>query len=202
MNKEIDARGMNCPLPVIHTKKALEAMESGKLTTIVDNDVAKENVRKLASSMNLKVDITQNQGSFYIDIFKEHSVGTINIETLDIMCKGKDEKDIVILISTDKLGEGSDELGGLLMKSYIYALTEVTPYPNSILLLNSGVSLAVEGSEVVDHFRALESRGVEILSCGLCLDYYKIKDKLVVGGVTNMYTIVEKLNSASNTIKL
>ncbi len=202
MNKEIDARGMDCPLPVIHTKKALESMHNGKIITIVDNEVAKENVSKLAKSMELNTEIKENQGNFYIEIFKEEPVGTTSLESLDIECGINPTKDLVILISQDKFGEGSEELGTLLMKSYLYALTEVNPYPKSILLLNGGVKLAIEDSETLEHLRELESNGVEVLSCGLCLDYFKIKDKLAVGGITNMYAIVEKMNNASNTIKL
>lgn len=202
MNKEVDTRGMNCPLPVIHTKKALEAIETGKITTIVDNDVAKENVLKLAKSMDLKVDIKEAQGNYYIDIFKNQVTDLVGLESLDIQCNINNKKDLVILISTDILGEGSEELGRLLMKSYLYALTEVKPYPKSVIFLNAGVKLAIEGSEAVEHIRTLESYGVEILSCGTCLDYFKIKDKLTVGGISNMYTIVEKLNNASNTIKM
>lgn len=202
MNKEVDARGMNCPMPVIHTKKALESINSGKVTTIVDNEVAKENVSKLAKSMDLKIDIKQNQGNYYIDIFKNQQTGVVGVEVLDVKYGTNNKKDLVILISKNSLGEGSEELGILLMKSYLYALTEVTPYPKSILLLNGGVKLATEDSEVVEHLRSLESNGVEVLSCGTCLDYFKIKDKLAVGGISNMYTIVERLNNASNTIKL
>lgn len=202
MNKEIDARGMDCPLPVIHTKKALESMDDGKIVTIVDNEVAKENVSKLAKSMKLNTEIKENQGNFYIEIFKDQPTGTTSLESLDIECGINPTKDLVILISQDKFGEGSEELGTLLMKSYLYALTEVNPYPKSILLLNGGVKLAIENSETLEHLRELESNGVEVLSCGLCLDYFKIKDKLAVGGITNMYAIVEKMNNASNTIKL
>ena len=202
MNKEVDARGMNCPLPVIQTKKALESIENGKIVTIVDNEVAKENVSKLAKSMDLSAHIKENRGNFYIEIFKEQPIGTTSLQSLDIQCGINSTKDLVILISQDKLGEGSEELGTLLMKSYLYALTEVKPYPKSILLLNGGVKLAIEDSETLDHLRELESNGVEVLSCGMCLDYFKIKNKLAVGGVTNMYAIVEKLNSAGNTIKL
>lgn len=202
MNREIDARGKDCPLPVIHTKKALEAIENGKITTIVDNEAAKENVSKLAKSMNLKVDIKENQGNYYIEIFKDQPTGIMGLEDLGIECAPNNTRDLVILISKDRMGEGSEELGKLLMKSYLYALTEVKPYPKSVIFLNSGVKLAIEGSETLEHLRTLESYGVEILSCGTCLDYFKIKDKLAVGGISNMYTIVEKLNNASNTIKL
>ncbi len=202
MNKQVDARGMNCPLPVIHTKKALEEIEKGTITTIVDNEVAKENVLKLAKSMDLKVDIKQSQGNYYIDIFKENQIGTIGLESLNPQHGTEEKEDSVILITKDKLGEGSDELGALLMGSYLYTLTETLPYPTSIIFLNGGVKLTVEGSEVLEHIRTLELSGVEILSCGTCLDYFKLNDKLAVGSVSNMYSIVEKLNKISNIITL
>lgn len=203
VNKEIDARGLNCPLPVIHTKKALDSIEDGRITTIVDNDVAKENIAKLAKSMDFQVDIKQEEGNFYIDIFKNLPSGkTMDIEEFNKIPKEEENKDLVILISKDSLGEGSEELGKLLMKTYMFALTEAKPYPKTILLLNGGIYLALEDSEVLDHFKILESKGVEILSCGVCLDYFNVADKLAVGEISNMYTIVEKLNGANNTIKL
>jgi len=106
------------------------------------------------------------------------------------------------MVRNDKLGDGDAQLGEILMKGYMYTLTENKPYPKSILFVNRGVFLAVEGSEVLDHIRTLESEGVEILSCGTCLDYYHIKDKLSVGGVSNMYTIVDTMNNAKNTVTL
>ncbi|KAB3531772.1 sulfurtransferase-like selenium metabolism protein YedF [Alkaliphilus serpentinus] len=200
MDKQIDARGMNCPLPVIHTKKALEGIDEGKVTTIVDNEVAKENVAKLAKSLTLEVDIKESQGHYYIDIFKgQQTIGEI---TTFVTEDDNPKKDLVILITTEVFGEGEEELGKILMKGYIYALTEVRPYPKSIIFLNNGVKLTVEGSPVIEHLIALEANGVEILACGTCLDYYKLKNKLLVGSISNMYTIAEKLNNSKNTIKL
>ncbi|HZK57564.1 MAG TPA: sulfurtransferase-like selenium metabolism protein YedF [Clostridia bacterium] len=202
MNKQVDARGMNCPLPVIQTKKALEEIEKGIITTIVDNEVAKENVLKLAKSMNLKADVKQSQGDYYIDILKEEQAETTESESSNTRCGAEGKEDSVILITKDTLGDGSDELGALLMSSYLYTLTEILPYPTGIIFLNGGVRLTVEGSESLEHIRTLESNGVEILSCGTCLDYFELNDKLAVGSVSNMYTIVEKLNKISNITTL
>ena len=197
--KEIDARGMDCPLPVVHTKKALEDMEEGIVTTIVTGEVAKENVLKLAKSMGLEVDIKQNsQGDYYIYISKEKQAETVGSEVLS----PDNEEDFLILITKDKLGGGSDELGAVLMSGYLYALTEVSSYPSSIIFLNGGVKLTVEGSQVLEAIRILESEGVEILSCGTCLNYFELEDKLAVGSASNMFTIAEKLNEACNTITL
>lgn len=200
MNKQVDARGMSCPLPVIHTKKALESISKGVITTIVDNEVAKENVSKLANSLTLKVDVKESQGEYYINIYKDHALS--NVEALDLECDDIPKKDLIITITSDCFGEGARELGSILMKGYLYALTEVKPYPKAIIFINSGVNLAIEGADSIGHLQTLEANGVEILSCGTCLDYYRVKDKLVVGGISNMYTIVEKMNNAKNTIKI
>ena len=197
--KEVDARGMDCPLPVVHTKKALENMEEGIVTTIVTGEVAKENVLKLAKSMNLEVDIKQNsQGDYYIYIFKEKQAEAAGSGA----ASPDDKEDFLILITQDKLGGGSDELGAVLMSGYLYALTEVSSYPSSIIFLNGGVKLTVEGSQVLEAIRILETEGVEVLSCGTCLDYFELEDKLAVGTASNMFTIAEKLNEAGNTITL
>lgn len=200
MNKEVDARNQACPKPVIMTKKVLDEISEGVVTTIVDNEVAKENVSKLAKSLNL--DYTVDKGAaneYYIHITKgEASEKAEEANT----CVPNTFKDMVVLFSKDILGDGSEELGKILVKGYIYSLTESTPFPSTLLFLNGGVRLTVEDSPVLDDLKKLESEGVEILSCGTCLDFFKLKDKLAVGEVTNMYTIVEKMKNASNTITL
>lgn len=200
MNKEIDMRGKPCPVPVIQTKKALESTKGGTIVTIVDNDVAKENISKLVKSMNLKAEIKEAKGDFYIEIYKE---GDMQIsEGLEFPSKNPKSEDLVILITKDTLGEGNRELGEVLMKGYIYTLTEASKMPRRLLFLNAGVRLTVEGSSVIDHLRKLEEKGVEIVSCGTCLDFYKVKNQLLVGGIGNMYDIVEKSNAAKKTITL
>lgn len=192
--KVIDCRGMKCPKPVIMTKKEIENMDEGILEVIVDNDAAKENVSKYAKSIGLDSSIEEKDGFFSIKINKESSS----------YCKGIDFNDNqpVIIITSDKFGTGDDKLGAALMKSYIYALTESDVKPKSLLFLNSGVKLTTEGSDVIDSLKSLEGAGVEIMSCGTCLDFYNLKEKLEAGTVTNMYTIVEKMNGSSNTIKI
>ncbi|WP_432662033.1 sulfurtransferase-like selenium metabolism protein YedF [Wukongibacter baidiensis] len=196
MRLEVDARGMQCPMPVIETKKAIEKVNEGTITTIVDNQIAKENVSKLAKSLSYNVNIEEVNGDYHVSIYK-------GILENDFMpAQRPTTRDLVILLGKDSMGEGSEELGKVLIKGYFYALTESKPFPKAILFINSGVRLTTEGSEVIEHIRKLESEGVEILSCGTCLDYFNLKDKLIVGGVSNMYTIVEKMNEAKNTIRL
>lgn len=200
MRKEIDGRGLECPLPVIHTKKALEEIKEGIITAVVDNKVAKENIIRLANSMTYKVNIKESQGNYHIDIFKNQS--QMNVDLMNINRKTREKKDLTILISKDCFGEGAKELGEVLMKGYLYTLTEVEPRPKTIIFLNSGVKLAVEGSGSLGNIKKMEASGVEIISCGACLDYYQVKDKLKVGIIGNMYEIAEKLSSSEKTITL
>ncbi|MGE5679166.1 MAG: sulfurtransferase-like selenium metabolism protein YedF [Pseudomonadota bacterium] len=190
--KEIDARGLACPQPVIMTKKALEEIEEGEVIAIVDNITARENVSRLAKNFNYEYEISEDQGCHYIKIKK--TAASVKAQ--------QKEGSIVIVITTDKLGQGAEELGRVLMKSYTYALTETNPLPEAVLFLNSGVKLTSEGSEVVENIRKLEGAGVEIVSCGTCLDYYQLKEKLQVGIVGNMYSIIEKMNQAGKVINI
>ncbi len=190
--KEIDARGLLCPQPVILTKKALEEMQEGEVIAIVDNITAKENITRLAVNLNYGYEISDENGCHYIKITKAPTDQRL-----------EEKKDsIVIVITTDKLGQGDEELGKVLMKSYIYALTEAKPLPKAVMFLNSGVKLTAEGSEVLENIKNLEAAGTEIISCGTCLDFYHLKEKLKAGIVGNMYSIIEKMNTAGKVINI
>lgn len=187
----IDARGLQCPQPVILTKKALEEITSGELVTIVDNETAKENVSRFAANMNYPYEVEKKQGCYYIKIKKTEAADSKS-----------ENNDFVIVITTDRLGVGNEELGKLLMKTYTYTLNETKPYPKAVIFMNSGVKLVVEGSEVLENIKKLSEKDIEIISCGTCLDFYNIKDKLQVGIVGNMYTIVEYMNNAAKVINI
>lgn len=196
MIKEIDARGELCPKPVIMTKKELDKLMEGTIITIVDNEVAKENVSKLASSMGLEFFVDQRQeNEFYIHINKGVEAVIVEKPLLEISIQS------TIAIGSNKMGTGEEELGKILMKSFLYTVKETTPYPANIVFYNSGVYLTCEGSPVLDDLKALIEEGVDIQSCGTCLDYYNLKDKLEVGGVSNMYSIYEKMQN-TNTINI
>jgi selenium metabolism protein YedF len=196
MSSEVDARGLACPQPVIATKKALDAIRDGVVTTIVDNAAAKENVAKLAAANGCGVSIEEKDAHYRIRITKG---------TPPAADAGKPVSPAgaatVYLITRDTLGHGSEELGAILMKSFLYTLGESEPLPKAILLINSGVKLAVEGSPVLEYLASFAECGVQVLSCGTCLDYFQLKDRLAAGGVTNMYTILTEL-SAGKTITL
>ncbi|MPQ44189.1 sulfurtransferase-like selenium metabolism protein YedF [Clostridium tarantellae] len=190
--KLIDCKGMICPMPVINTKKYFDSIEKGEAKIIVDNEISKDNICKYAIGCGYKV-----------DFFKENDLFLINIEKNNISKKhlNKDEN-YALLISSDLLGDGDVNLGEILMKGYIYTLSESDIIPEKLVFINSGVKLTVKGSSVLESLNKLIDRGVEILCCGTCLDFYGIKDGLEVGNITNMYTIVEIINSYGKVIKL
>lgn len=187
----IDARGLACPQPVILTKKALDAGDEGFVTTVVDNTSAVENLTRLARVMGCGVEVEQIGDEYHVRIEKI-GAGPEPIE----------HNQSVILIKNQFLGEGNDELGRILMNSFMYTLTQMEGTVGSIIFMNSGVVLTVSGSEVLEHLRSLEQSGVEILVCGTCLEFYQIKNQLGVGHVSNMYTIYEKMAAAYRVITL
>lgn len=209
MLKELDCTGKNCPVPLIETKKMLESMKEGILRTTVDNETAKENISKFAKSMHYAYSITKNQGNYVVEITKGGAGKTVGSETAESNVGEDTERRTVlitdgpvVMISKDYMGEGSEELGRILIKGYVYALTEVEPLPKALLFVNGGVHLTCEGSEALENLRALEKKGVEIMSCGTCLDFFRLKNQLAVGGVGNMYAIVERMNKAANSYQL
>lgn len=193
MEHIIDCKGLKCPQPVINTKKYFDSIDEGSALVIVDNDVANSNIAKFAQSSGLDFSSEMKEGLYYIKVSKSPSCGC----TMDFN-QGRP----VIVIGYDKLGLGSDELGAILMKSYMYALSESEVLPSDILFLNGGVKLTTEGSDCLPSLKVLSEKGVNILSCGTCLDFYGLKEKLAIGEITNMYTIVETMNNSGNTIKL
>ena len=193
MNNTIDCRGLKCPVPVINTKKYFDKIAEGEAIVIVDNEVAKNNIVKLSESSGFQSEVTQANGIYSIKVIKNACECT--------PVSFKNEK-LTIVVSSDKLGVGDDKLGIALMKSYMFALAESDIVPENMLFLNGGVKLTVLGSDVLESLNKLISRGVNISSCGTCLDFYDLKSKLAIGDITNMYTIIEKMNSADKTIKL
>lgn len=197
MSHIIDCKGLNCPLPVVNTKKYFDTIENGVATIIVDNEIAKNNVVKFAENANLEVNVSEKDSLYNITITK----GEGQSQELKIENNFEANEKFTIVVSGDKLGDGDEALGEALMKSYLFALSEADIIPNNLVFLNSGVKLVVEDSLVLESIDKLKERGVSIYSCGLCLDFYKIKDKVQVGEITNMYAIIEMMNS-SKTIKL
>lgn len=187
---EVDCRGKKCPEPVIMTKKALDSIERGKVVAVVDSEVARDNIIKLAKHNGYGYSYEEKEGEYRIYI--EKNPGEKKASEIEKVEEGVSS--YVIVITGDVLGKGSQELGKLLMRNYIYTLKDIERLPECVIFLNKGVYLTTKGSEVLETLKELESKGVEVLSCGTCLDYYGLKEELAVGSVTNMYAIAEKLS--------
>lgn len=214
MKQWIDARGKQCPIPVIETKKVLREMIEGIVETTVDNEIAVQNLIKMAKQMQFdssfeKVaedhyvvqievprksdEVRQAQKENVSEEKAEDTIATCDLETT--------KEHAIVVLSNNCMGEGDEALGKVLMKGFIYALTELDQLPKKILLYNGGAKLAVEGSDALEDLKLLESKGVEILTCGTCLNFYGIQEKLAVGSVTNMYVIAESMMAAHQIIK-
>ena len=194
--KIVDARKKACPQPVIMTKKEVDG-GAEEITVIVDNETAKINVTKFGTQLKYTVTAEDKDDGTYIVLKKSGE----NKEQTEIISEIKN-KNAGYFITSDKLGKGSDDLGRILMKSFLYTLSETKPYPDFLIFLNSGVKLTTEGSESVDDLIKLKEGGVKIVSCGTCLDFFEIKSKLRVGSVSNMYDIVDMISSSTNTITI
>ena len=192
---KIDCRGLACPQPVLETKRALENPGGEEIVIVLDDPASKENVRRFAESQGHRVSLSEAKGVFEVRIEREKGKGQPVSAPLT-------SASFVVFIDSDSLGRGSEELGKILMRSFFQTLEQAEPQPQKNILINSGVKLACEGSEVLEDLQEFYGKGVEVLSCGTCLDYFGIKKKLLVGKVSNMYEILNSLASAGKVIKV
>ena len=197
---EINCRGQACPSPVINTKKALDKLESGTVTTVVDNVISRDNVVMFAKNLGYSVVVEQQGTEYHITINKGEAEQPAY--TAPPAIQPTEQNKQVYFISSNSMGRNSDELGIILMRSFIFTLTEIKPTPAALVFVNAGVKLTTDESTVLEHLHTLQDSGTVIISCGTCLDYFGLKDKLVVGKISNMYEIVEYLSGAGNVITI
>ncbi len=206
----VDAMGDACPIPVIKTKKALAELNgSGELEVFVDNEIAVQNVSKMAANAGGDVASEQiSEGKYRVTI-RLAGDGTAGERDTEEKAEEKqaektaekEKKHTIVVVSSDRMGSGNDELGKVLIKGFIFAVTQLDELPEQMLFYNGGAVLTCEGADTLEDLKNLEAQGVEILTCGTCLDYYGLKEKLQVGSVTNMYAIVEAMNRADKIIR-
>ena len=202
----VDARGKACPLPVIETRNALRE-HGAPVVTLVDNDIARQNVEKMARQMGLNAATQQEDGGWRITLTAAgQGFDPDSQEVEDLMenippCTVPVQGPTVVVLSSDQMGMGDEVLGRALMKGFVYALTQLDEAPDIVLLYNGGAKLSVEGAETVADLKTLEEAGAEILTCGTCLNHYGLTEKLAVGSVTNMYVIAETMAKAGKVIR-
>jgi len=193
----IDAVGKPCPIPVIEAKKALSAPGTGGIMVKVDNLIAVQNLEKMATGLGYRFAYAEGgAGLFEVSIQKgdAHDIAPV--------AKPARVGGLVVLIGGDELGRGAEELGRTLMKGFIYSLKELEETPSAVIFINRGAYLTAEGSNAIADIKALAESGTEVLTCGTCANYYGLTDNIVVGSVTNMFGIVEKLAAAETVISI
>lgn len=196
--KIVDARGLACPQPVIMARKAMQE-GTGRITVIVDSETAVVNVTRMAQKAGWQVVQECRDSEVHLHLAAPTAAAPQPQEAPAPAALAPAGPTILLVKSTH-MGHGDDQLGEILIRGFFHTLTEMDDAPAAIIFLNSGVKLTTEGSPVLDDLRALEERGVEIYSCGTCLNYFGLTDSPKVGTVSNMYSIVETLLSAGKVI--
>ena len=198
----VNAMGDACPIPVVKTKNAIKELKSADVVeTLVDNEIAVENLKKMAAQKGWPAESSKLGENSYsvritIDNLAESEEAGEN-DAQEYTCSPSGVDNRVVVIRSSYMGEGNEELGGVLIKGFIYALSQQEQPPKTMLFYNGGAKLTCEGSQSLEDLKELEGRGVQILTCGTCLNFYELADKLAVGEVTNMYDIAEKMAKAS-----
>jgi len=194
--KEVDCRGVACPQPVVAAKQALDQLKDGEMIVIVDNASSCNNVERFVRSQGCTAEIKESGQDFYIHVQKTGG----KVEERTIPSEEK-EKRIVVYINSHLLGNGDEALGSFLMKAFLKTLLDVGTQPRRLILVNSGVRLAAEDSKALESLQGLAEKGVEIVYCGTCVDFYELKGKTKVGVISNMYDIVQSMIEADGVIK-
>ena len=198
MIKIIDAKGKPCPMPVIMAKKEVDAGNTS-FGIEVDNAIAIENLKKLANNCGLQISVEGKDG-----IFKATFTDGC-VECQDILNKLEGKKELgdwCIFVGNNIIGNGDEELGVSLMKMFFYTLVESDDLPKHILFMNNGVKVPTLSKQAAEHLKELEEKGVQVMSCGACLNYYGLEEQLLAGKISNMYEITEVMKKASKVMTI
>ena len=206
MERIIDCKGLNCPLPVVNAKKAAEEINAGDvLTVLVDNEIAVQNLQRFATSKGYGASSEKKSETEYAVTIRIAALAEPKEEAPEeeeVVCAvDARKKGMLVVLSANVMGKGEEKLGKALMKAFVFALTKQDQLPETILCYNTGAYLTCEGADTLEDLKSMEAEGVTVLTCGTCLDFYGIKDKLAVGSVTNMYDIVERMEAAKTIVR-
>ncbi|MCI8329379.1 MAG: sulfurtransferase-like selenium metabolism protein YedF [Oscillibacter sp.] len=199
----VNAIGEQCPIPVVKATRALREMTSpGTLEVHVDNEIAVQNLTRMAAGHKLAAKSEKvAEKEFVVTMEVTQPLGEAPVEEPPMSCAPDARGNLVIAVDSAVMGHGSDELGKVLMKGFLFAVSQLPELPKTMLFYNGGAHLTCRGSDSLEDLKGLEAQGVEILTCGTCLNHYGLTEELAVGGVTNMYSIVEKLAGAGKVVK-
>jgi selenium metabolism protein YedF len=189
----LDLRGKTCPMPVIETKRFLEGTGAKEIQVLVDNPTSCENVKRFLETAGFTVSIEKKGDDFLLSGLREKEAGS---------AASPAGKKVLVYIDGTTMGRGNDDLGAILMRSFLNTLKELDPKPWRIIFVNTGVYLAVDSSDYINILKEIESLGTEILACGTCLDFFNVKARLAVGKISNMFDIASSFLAATHVIKL
>ena len=193
MTKIVDAKGKNCPIPVVMAKKEIDA-GCPEFTVEVDNQTAVENLKKLAKNQGYSSSVSEAEGVYYVDFVQDCEACNALLDS------DKPQKSWAVFVPRDTVGDGAEELGKSLMKMFFYTLSQSDDLPDCILFMNAGVKLPVGDEQVIEHLKSLAEKGVDILVCGTCLNFYGLSQDLKIGTVSNMYDIVSRMQKADKVL--
>jgi selenium metabolism protein YedF len=212
MKTTVDARGLACPQPVLLVKKAITLNE--EVTVLVDNEIAVENIRRLAAKTACGFSVTEKEGGIWeIALVRTGAMGDPPVGAdaeSSLPCGGspregwlsrKEGGPVVVVLSDNHMGRGDDVLGDVLIRAFIHTLAQIKPLPATIICYNAGVKLAVKDSTVLDDLQQLEKAGVDILICGTCVNYFGLGDRIAAGRISNMYDILETMAGAARLVR-
>jgi selenium metabolism protein YedF len=196
----LDCIGLPCPQPVLRTKETLE-QGVAQFDVVVDNEASKNNILRFARSQGHLAEVSEARDNrFTLHIEAATTPAAKPFDSSAYRCDIPEKGVMIYVISADAMGRGNDELGWALLQTYIQTIREVTPLPAKILLYNSGVKLVTASSGALSALEELQAKGVEILACGTCLDFFKLKSAIKVGRISNMYDIMKAMAEADKII--
>ncbi len=193
--KTIDCRGQQCPQPVIQTRKTMLAEPGATLQILVDDQVCSDNVSRLATTLGYAIKVEDSGEMIRLEL-------TPGETPAKVVARGGASGPTIIFIGSDQMGQGDSKLGQILMKNFIFTLIESDTIPDAIYCVNNGVMLTLGGSDVIEPLAELANRGVDIASCGLCLEFFGAKESLAIGRISNMLEIVNALQGAGKIIRI
>ena len=200
MPSELDCRGLACPAPVLQTKQVIEKENLAVITVIVDNDASRQNVSRFLGSQKFDVSVEQKGPDYYVT--GKRATGAAAPKPPVAPRTTSEKQKIMLMIATDRMGFGDDELGKKLMISFVKTLEEMGDELWRLVFVNNGVKLTIGGSEVLDVLKHYEKDGLIIMVCGTCLSHFNLLDKKEVGETTNMLDIVTAMQLADKVINL
>lgn len=202
--RTVDTRGQLCPAPIIATKKALrEAIKEETLRVLTDNQTSLNNLTRFLSDNNTQFSVEENGGGWVLTITKSEGEEILSVpenyctDAIPHLSKG----DFIIVFSSDKMGEGDEQLGGLLMNNFIKAIRDMDELPGKMVFYNSGVKLGTDDSEIAAQLREIEKMGVSMYFCATCAKFYSLEEKIKVGVLSNMFEIARLMAAAGKIIK-